>query len=196
MQNSKDKLYNYETPPPEEVWSNITKQLDNEKVNKMPFKRRSRILFYATTAAAAIVIIFISNQFFNKKTATKPIVQNTTVKVDQLLSQKTRDSINLNYQILETIINAPEDQKLLAYNHVKQEGFAKKYITIAGPEDQPVKISPKVATLIISADNEYPPRLVWDKKIDKWKQIMLNSTLSPTSTNLMDIFQTAAANVE
>ena len=58
-----------------------------------------------------------------------------------------------------------------------------------GPEGQPVKISTKAATLIVSADDEYPPKPVWNKKIEKWKQIMLSSTLSPTSTNLLEIVQ-------
>lgn len=197
MQNFKNKLYNYETPPPEGIWSNIVEQLDEEKVIKMPgLRRRSKFLFYGLTAAASLIIIFMSSLFFNKPQETIPGAQNAVLSVDMNLSQQTKDSINLNHQLLETIINSPKDKKLLASNNVKHEGLIKKYITIAGPEGQPVKISPKVATLIVSADNEYPPKPVWNKTIDKWQQIMLTSTLSSTSTNLMDIMQLSAGNVE
>ena len=73
---------------------------------------------------------------------------------------------------------------------------SKKYITIAGPEGQPVKISAKVATLILSADKEYPPKPVWNSKIDKWQQIMLSNTISPTSSGMMDMFQMVSNNME
>ncbi len=188
MQNFKNKLYNYETPPPEGIWSNIVKELDDEKVIKMPgLRRRSKFLFYSLTAAASLVIIFISTFFFNKNKEIKSVADAPALKIDNLITQKVKDSIALNYQILETIIKTPQDKKLLASNFERNNGQAKKYITISGPEGQPVKISPKAATLILSADNEYPPKPVWNKKIDKWKQIMLSITTSPTSTNLVDI---------
>ncbi len=188
MQNFKNKLYNYETPPPEGIWSNIVLELDDEKIIKMPgLRRRSKFLFYGSTAAAFLVIIFISTFFFNKNKEIKSVANAPVLRVNNLVTQKIKDSIALNYRILETIINAPQDKKLLASNFEKNDVQAKKYITIAGPEGQPVKISPKAATLILSADNEYPPKPVWNKKIEKWKQIMLSNTTSPTSTNLVDI---------
>lgn len=193
MQNFKNKLYNYETLPPEEIWSNIVNELDNEKVVKMPgLRSRSKFLFYGLTAAASLVIIFISTFFFNKNKEIKSVADAPALKVDNLIAQKVKDSIALNHQILESIINTPHDKKLLASNFEKRNGQVKKYITIAGPEGQPVKISQKAATLILSADNEYPPNPVWNKKIDKWKQIMLSNTTSPTSTNLVDILLLAA----
>ena len=193
MQNFKNKLYNYETPPPEEIWSSIVNELDNEKVIKIPgLRRRSKFLFYGLTAAASLVIIFISSLFFNRNKEIKPVAELPALKLDNLTPQKIKDSIDLNHQILETIINTPKDKKLLASNLETHNGQVKKYITISGPEGQPVKISPKAATLIVSADNEYPPKPVWNKKIDKWKQIMLSNTISPTSSNLVDILQLAA----
>jgi len=193
MQNFKNKLYNYEAPPPEEIWSNIVSELKDDKVIKMPgLRKRSKFLFYGLTAAASLIIIFVSTFFFNKNTGTKSVADAPALKTDNLINQKIKDSIALNHQILESIINTPQDKKMLASNFEKQEGAPKKYITIAGPEGQPVKISPKAATLILSADNEYPPKPVWNKKIDKWKQIMLSNITSPTSTNLVDILQLAA----
>ena len=78
-------------------------------------------------------------------------------------------------------------------NYENSSRYGKKYLTIAGPECEPVKISPKVATLIESTDNEYPPKPVWNKKIEKWQEIMLGSTLSPTSTNLLDVVQLSSS---
>ena len=194
MENFKNKLYNYQTPPPEEIWENISGKLDHQKVIKLPGLRpRSRILFYTLIAAASLIIIFIGTFFFNKNREIISVANAPVLKVDNLVTQKVKDSIALNHQILEKIINAPQDKKLLASNFENYKGQAKKYITIAGPEGQPVKISPKAATLILSADNEYPPKPVWNKKIEKWKQIMLSNTSSPTATNLVDMLQLAAS---
>jgi hypothetical protein len=100
----------------------------------------------------------------------------------------------LNQKILETIIHNPPEKKEIIAKDLTKESHGKKYLTVAGPEGQPVKISPKVATLIVSADHEFPPKPVWSKKIDKWKKIMLSSTISPTSANLVDLIQVAANN--
>lgn len=194
MENFKNKLYNYETPPPEGVWQNIINELDHQKVIKLHgVRRKSKLIFYTLTAAASLIIIFVGIFFLNKNKEIKSEADAPALKVDNLVSQKMKDSIALNHQILEKIINAPADQKLLASNFEKQKGQAKKYITVAGPEGQPVKISPKAATLILVADNEYPPKPVWNKKIEKWKQIMLSNVSSPTATNLVDMLEVVAS---
>lgn len=190
MKNFKNDLYNYETTPPEGLWGNIVRELDTEKAIRIPgLRRKSKFLFYGLTAAASLVIIFISTFFFNRNKEAKLVVGTAAF---QALSQKVKDSIVLNHQILESIINTPPDQKLIASTYDKQYGQSKKYITIEGPEGQPVKISVKAATLILSADDEFPPKPVWNKKIDKWKQIMLSNTMPPTSANLVDILLLAA----
>jgi len=191
MENFKDKLYHYQAPPPEGAWNKISAGLDDQKVIKIPgLRSKSKFLFYGMTAAASLIIILISTFLFNRNKEIKPVAEVPVVKTDNLASQKEKDSIELNKQILETIIQTPPDKKLLASNFKKP----KKYLTIAGPEGQPVKISTKAATLIVSADDEYPPKPVWNKKIEKWKQIMLSSTTSPTATNLVDILQLASSN--
>jgi hypothetical protein len=189
MENFKDKLYHYQATPPEGAWNKIVDELKNENDIKIPrLRSKSKFLFYSLTAAASLIIILLSTFLFNKNKEIKPLAEVPVTKVDNLDSQKVKDSIELNKQILEKIIQTPPDKKLLASNFKT----AKKYVTIAGPEGQPVKISTKAATLILSADDEYPPKPVWNKKIEKWKQIMLSSTTSPTATNLVDILQLAA----
>ena len=195
MQNFKEKLYNYEPEPPAGMWNNINAALDDkQKILQIPtYRRRSKLIFYSLTAAASLIIIFISSIFFSR-TGENLKSKQDTLGLENISSQKIKDSLILNNKILEAIIKASKDTNLLASNYVNPSLKIKKYLTIAGPEGQPVKISPKVATLIESADNEFPPKAVWKKKIDKWKRIMLSSTLSPTSTNLLNIVEVTADN--
>jgi len=200
MQDFKTKLYNYEADPPAEMWQNIHNELNTTKgkvVSMRGLNRRPKIIFYGITAAASIIIIFLISIIFSKseKHQFENDAASLTKTERQLLnSKKIQDSITLNNKILEGIINSKKDKNLISEIYENSFNKIKKYITIEGPEGQPVKISPKVATLIESADNEFPPKPVWNKKIEKWKQIMLISTLSPTSTNLMDIVQSSSSN--
>jgi hypothetical protein len=186
MEDFKNKLLNYQETPPADIWNKISDELNDEKIIQIPgLRRKSKFLFYSLTAAASLVIILLSTVLFNKNKEDRSVAK-VPAKVEQA-PQTNKDSIELNQQMLEKIIETP-DKKLLASNFQHQ----KKYITIAGPEGQPVKISAKAATLIVSAGNDYPPKPVWNKKIDKWKKIMLSNTTAPTATNLVDILQSAA----
>ncbi len=187
MQNFKNKLYHYETPPPEDVWKHIAEELQHEEVINLYARRKSKFLFYGATAAASVVIIFVGSLFFNKNKEADTTASTQTKH--ELLAEKVEDSMNLNQKILESIIHNPQEKKDIISKDLSK---TKKYLTVANPEGQPVKISPKVATLIISADHEFPPKPVWNKKIDKWQKIMLASTISPTSVNLIDLIQLAA----
>ncbi len=197
MHNFKDRVYNYESTPPNDIWDKIVSELDGniqpleqeeKAIQLSPFRKKSKLIFYGVTAAASLIIIFISSLFFNRnKDSHEPIASTPVYIKDSSKKQTTIDS--LNNKTLENIIKSSKDKSLLGNNDHKPSAKLKKYITIAGPEGQPVKISSKVATLIVSADNDYPPNPVWDKKINKWKQIMLSSTLSPTATSLLDIVE-------
>jgi hypothetical protein len=185
MEDYKNKLLDYQETPPADIWNKISDELNDEKIIQIPgLRRKSKFLFYSLTAAASLVIILLSTVLFNRNKEDRSVAK-IPAKVEQV-AQTNKDSIELNQQMLEKIIETP-DKKLLASNF-----YQKKYITIAGPEGQPVKISAKAATLIVSADNDYPPKPVWNKKIDKWKKIMLSNTTAPTATNLVDILQSAA----
>lgn len=201
MQNFKDRLYNHEGTPPPEIWDNISAELDSKNSNLFPMpglRRRSKFIFYGLTAAASLIIIFVSSVLFNKKVEFNKTEENTksnnlsSLQSGNLIPQKVKDSLFLNNKTLESIIKSSKNKNQVAKNYESPGTNDKKYITIQGPECQPVKISFKVATLIDSADNEYPPKPVWNKKIDKWKQIMLSSTFSPTSS-LLDIAQLSAS---
>jgi hypothetical protein len=191
MQGLKKRLYDFEEVPPESVWENIFKKINEEKKKVVPFnqfRKKSKLYFYFFTDAS-LVIIFAGTFLFNKcgenSKGNSGISQ--AGKSQNSFAEKT-DSIDQNYEMLENIINAKKDKILLAHTLEKSyQNGKKKYIAIAAPEGQPVKISPKVATLIESTDKEFPSRPVWNDQIAKWKQIMLNSTASPTSADLLDI---------
>lgn len=191
MQDFKNKLFNYETPPPEKIWDSIVEELNSEKVIKMYGYRKNKFLFYGATAAASIIIIFVGSLFFNKNKVSNS--SSTAISnANKLTAQKLKDSIKLNQQILKSIINNPHEKQEIIAEDPGKGNATKKYLTVAGPEGQPVKISPKVATLIISADNENPPKPVWSNEIRKWQQIMLSSTISTTSVNFINLVQLAA----
>ncbi len=192
----KEGLYNYEATPPGEIWSNISKEL-NQPVDKVislsTAKKRSKIFLYIGSAAASVIIILAGFIFLNKPSKNQLPGSSNIAAQSNLPAKKIQDSIQLNSKILNEIISSAEDKNLLALNY-EYSLKGRKYLTVAGPEGRPVKISPKAATLIESADNEFPPKPVWSKKVDKWQQIMLSSTLSPTSANLPDIFQSSVSN--
>ena len=196
MQNFKEKLYSYEAEPPSEIWQNIASELnggDYKIISAKGFRKRSDLVFYGLTAAASLIFIFIVSIFFNTSKTDLSSTSDALNQSQNLVPKQIQDSLNLNNKILKEIINSTKDKDLLALNYENSSRYGKKYLTVAGPECQPVKISPKVATLIESTDNEYPPKPVWNKKIEKWQQIMLGSTLSPTSTNLLDMVQVSSS---
>jgi hypothetical protein len=201
MQNFKERVYNYEATPPPEIWDNISAELNSDSSGvPMPvLRRRPTFIFYGLTAAASLIIIFVISLLFNRTGEFDKTGQNirpansSFVTSANLIPQEIKDSLFLNNKTLEAIIKSSKNKNELTKNYESSQTKDKKYLTIQGPECQPVKISPKVATLIESADNEYPPKPVWNKKIDKWKQIMLSTTLSPTSTSLLDIAQLSSS---
>ncbi|MEO8820920.1 MAG: hypothetical protein ABI267_08915 [Ginsengibacter sp.] len=193
MQDFKNKLYNYETPPPEEIWNRISEEMPSEKVINIAGHRKSKFVFYAAAAAISLVIIFLGSLFF-KNNKNFDSHDNVATRENTISPQKMKDSMILNQKILESIIHSPKEKKEIVSNDLKETNIHTKYLTIEGPDGKPVKISPKVATLIIYADKEFPPRPVWSDKICKWQQIMLSSTVSPTSAGLADLVQDASNN--
>ncbi len=187
MSSFKNKLYNYEAPPPEEMWQNIREDLQKGKAVKISGNKRSKNLYYFAVAAASLVIIFIGSMFF--KNYKENNLTESVSKAKIISPEQMKDSIILNQKILESIIHNPKEKREIVSNNLKAIHIPTKYITIAGPEGQPVKISPKVATLIVYADKGFPPKPVWSNKICKWQQIMLSSTISTTSAGLADLIQ-------
>jgi hypothetical protein len=194
METFKDRVYHYEATPPENTWDDIADKLYNEKAIKLYSHGKTRLLFYGITAAASVIIIFLGSLFFKTNKTSFTDSQTPFNKSNKISAQVIKDSIRINQKILNSIINDPVEKKEIVSSNFDLNKALKKYLTIKGPTGQPVKISPKVATLILSADNEYPPKPIWSNKISKWQKIMLNTTLSPTSASFLDIITMASNN--
>lgn len=182
MKTVKSKLYHFEETPPPGVWDKLSQNLDEAKVVSIKGRQKTRSKALFTAAAAVVVLLIISAVFLNREAADTPMHASSGIFID---------SIEKNNELLEEIINAPAGKKLVASSKLGADGLP-EYFTIEGPEGEPVKISAKVATLILSADNEYPPKPVWDKQIAEWQNIMLSSSVAPSSARLIDIIQQAS----
>lgn len=175
MKTVKERLRDFEEQPPEEMWDKISARLREGKITAN-YRRKTKITAFITAAAAIATIMVINFVFTNKEVHSPKVTTATTFS----------DSMEKNNELLESLINAPQSKKLTESKSLISTGIM-KYFTIEGPEGEPVKISPKVATLIISADNEFPPKPVWNKQIDEWQQFMLTNNVVPTSVSLMEV---------
>ena len=54
MENVKNRLYNYETTPPEGVWQSIANELDRDEARVIPLKKKKNYTFYYIAAASVI----------------------------------------------------------------------------------------------------------------------------------------------
>lgn len=84
MQGFKNKLYQYETPPPEEIWDHIADELTNEKVITMHGHRKTNSFFTALLLRLRL-LLFFWGLFFLKR-----------IQV-QLLQLKGRQQKKTNY---------------------------------------------------------------------------------------------------
>lgn len=210
MDNFKNRIYNYETTPPEGVWEAIASELDDHEVKVIPVTGKKNNLVYYLAAASVAVIIF-SFIFFNNRSSKsenekftasnettpvtvidsnlimtvpqdeKPLVKNTDTVVVPADNKLEKGGPNQK-QIREPKDIDSYDKDLVAINNPR-------YITIEGPEGQPVKISSKMAMLIDSSETKISSKPVWNKKINEWKEIMKGNTLAPTPGNFLDIIE-------
>jgi hypothetical protein len=202
MDTLQNRMYNHEETPPEGVWESIAAELDSTATKIIPIKKKNNYrAYYLVAASLALIIfswIFFSRQDSKTKTETEfvtapgndtsatenrvfltvPIEQKTTAKnnEDQPVHRSTKDGQQ------EKNKQHKEDSEIVAVNTTR-------YITIEGPEGQPVKISSKMATLIDSAETKTPTKPIWNKKINEWREIMKGNTLAPTPGNFLDIVE-------
>ncbi|MEJ7673250.1 MAG: hypothetical protein WKF59_11170 [Chitinophagaceae bacterium] len=69
MEDIKNKMYNFETTPPEGVWNSIVSKLDDNEAKVIPLatRRSNKALYYlaaASVAALLFCLIFFTNQIF------------------------------------------------------------------------------------------------------------------------------------
>lgn len=216
MDNVKNRMYNYETTPPEGVWKAIAAELDRNEVKVIPMVKTRNNTFYYIAAASVTIILFCLIFFTNRssKSANEQLVTSSS-------NDKTQSDTEVNNNVIMTVPieektilkNNTDTDELLAQNKLQKSGPNQKqnkevikktdstdnnlilsnttsrYITIEGPQGQPVKVSSKMATLIDSSETKVSSKPVWNKKINEWREIMKSNTLTPTPGNFLDIVE-------
>lgn len=205
MDDLKNRMYNYETTPPEGVWEAIAAELDGMEAKVIPLKRKKSKTFYYVAAASVTILLFCVIFFANRSSAPDGPIATSSIDT-------TRPDTGVNNNLIMTV---PLEEKTIANHNTelqKQNKTQKggphldtkdvkdndsnllasntaRYITIEGPQGQPVKISSKMASLIDSSETKVSTKPVWNKKIDEWKEIMKTNTLAPTPGNFLDIIE-------
>jgi hypothetical protein len=225
MDDVKNKMYNYETTPPEGVWQAIAAELDSDEGKKdeakvIPITKKRNYSFYYIAAASVAVLLFYVILFNNRSsqpakdqfvvtpnntqndTATtnndKAIITvpeeeivakndntttaNTDKEITQIKSHKGGPNPDEDNEATKKTEDSV-DKNIIASNANPQ------YITIEGPQGKPVKVSSKMASLIDSSNEKVPPKPIWNKKINEWREIMKGNTLAPTPGNFLDIIE-------
>ena len=219
MDDVKNRMYNYETPPPDGVWEAIAAELDRNEAKVIPISSKKKNYTFYYIAAASVAIILFSLIFFTnrssktneqfvttsnegpKDSATnnedtndnvmmtvpkeeKHSTKNHTDTDHSLAQNKSQKSGQNEKQTKEEIKKShSEDENLIASN------TPSKYMTIEGPQGQPVKVSSKMASLIDSSETKIASKPIWNKKINEWREIMKGNTLAPTPGNFLDIVE-------
>ena len=218
MDDVKNRMYNYETPPPEGVWESIAAELDRNEAKVIPISsQKKNYTFYYIAAASAVILIFSLIFFTNRS---KPNDQFVTTS-----GEIVKDSITNHDSANDTVMmTVPKEEKhttkihsepdhSLAQNKSQKKGqdekqtkeaikkslpedddliasnTPSKYMIIEGPQGQPVKVSSKMALLIDSSETKIASKPIWNKKINEWREIMKGNTLAPTPGNFLDIVE-------
>ena len=196
MQQLRDRFNNYSVPPPEGAWDEIAAQLDAEKPGMSSIKKVNRT-YYLFAAAAAVIVVVAGYMLFTifSNPAEKQMVSSSDslgLKNNDLANNIDNKTVQPKLNN-ESLMRVPDKELSTIKNNLDsvEANVEPKtnYITIAGPEGQPVKVSEKAAALIESSDEKIPPHTVWNKKINKWRDIMKANTLAPTPGNFLDIVE-------
>lgn len=207
MNDLKNRIYNYETTPPQGVWEDIIAELDRNEAKIIPLSKKNNHTVYYVAAASVTVILFCILFFTNKNSKsdefvlsetnndsalnnnlmTIPIEEKSTVNnIDTavLLAQNKGQKGGPNQKIIKTDNSLNISDSNLLSNNINS-----RYMIIEGPQGQPVKVSSKMALLIDSAETKDASKPIWNKKINEWREIMKGNTLAPTPGNFLDIVE-------
>ena len=204
MNEVKNKLFDFETIPPEGVWNAIVAELDNSKAKVIALpKKRNHLLYYAAASVFFIVLSLLlftnrsSNSVNEKLITSSPDTSTHTNNVIITVPTDDRSIVKNNNEKLPDK-NVIQQQKRNGVIKIKPKNEnillasnSSRYITIDGPQGQPVKISSKMASLIDSSETKISSKPIWNKKVNEWREIMKSNTLAPTTGNFLDIVELA-----
>lgn len=208
MDDVKNKMYNYETTPPDGVWKAIVAELDRNEAKVIPMTKKKNTTFYYIAAASVAVLIFCLIFFTNRSskssdeqlttsTSSDKTQSDTGVKTNAIITVPTEEKTTAKNNDLQAKHKVEKDNINQKQNkEIKKETYddviasnTSRYITVEGPQGQPVKINSKMATLIDSSETKISSKPIWNKKINEWREIMKANTLAPTPGNFLDIIE-------
>ena len=206
MNDAKNKMYNYETPPPDGVWKAIATELDSNEAKVIPMSKKKNTTFYYIAAAAVALIIFSLIFFTNRSsesgdekftTSSDKTYSETDLKTNTIITVPTDEKITVNnndmpakHKVEKDNTNQKQNKEIKkTIDHNLIASNTSSYITVEGPQGQPVKINSKMATLIDSSETKIASKPIWNKKINEWREIMQANTLAPTPGNFLDIIE-------
>jgi hypothetical protein len=219
MSDIKNRMYNFETPPPDGIWDAIAADLDRNEAKVIPISsKKKNYTFYYIAAASVGIILFCLILFTNRSHNSNPQLAtgpyevkkdnasnndstNNTVMMTVPIEEKPNTKNNTNpdnslapnkaQKELPNKKQTKEEAKksFSTDNELIASNSPAKYMTIEGPQGQPVKVSSKMALLIDSSETKIASKPIWNKKINEWREIMKGNTLAPTPGNFLDIME-------
>ena len=231
-QTLKEKMYEYETIPPQGVWESIANALDNENTDELEppaltEKKTNKFKYFTMAAAAAVIVavcflvfrkssVITSNELASNDSSTNNIninpaerkILSLRKKHDAILrvpegddSLQNNDELLLAKNTTTTDIGPAEkaadennraDDKTKGSDSKKQDvksSSSHTYITIAGPQGQPIKVSSKIASILSPSEEKSTSTIKWNKKLIEWKIAMQSNTVAATPGNFLDIVE-------
>ena len=227
----RDKMFDYETTPPEGVWESIAASLDLDKSVLIPNSNTQKanvvsifnykFLSIASAAAAILIVCFL---IFRKSPATNNnVIEYSSASNNNLGKNKVEEPVNqqkhhdaklqipggdkaetTDSSLLATNLTEPGNEPTEKVNNkttpekneaedgekaIKPTIALHSYVTIKDSEGEPVKVSAKIAHLLVSKDASAATDPKWDKKVIEWKKAMLTNTLAATPGNFLDIVE-------
>ena len=112
------------------------------------------------------------------KSTDEPLIANNTTSPEVGPAEKTANDNS-----------GSEDKKADSKKSTSKTTREHTYITIAGPQGQPIKVSSKVAALMGSPEDNTNQNPAWNKKVIEWKKAMQSNTVAATPGNFLDIVE-------
>lgn len=113
MDDVKNKMYNYETLPPDGVWQSIASHLDGAEAKVIPLHKKSNKRFYLLAAASVAVIVFCLILFkqHSTKNIQEKIVSESPGKSLENNEAGIKNDSNVSVKNDNVIITVPEQEK-------------------------------------------------------------------------------------
>ena len=152
------RMQNYEVAPPGEIWDRVKNNIEPQEEKVVSIHSHKSKYFSTYLIAASILFFIIASIFLQIRPASE---NGNTDQAEPIITYKVAN---------EATEVTPASNKLNKTS----------YVTLEGPHGK-IKVSSKVAAIFTSP--ETPIKAQWNKKLLKWKNIMMTAS----NTNFMDV---------